>query len=175
MGKSEVQSEKMKAYWAARKAREAEATEVVEAKVETPAFVAEHRKPGGIRGVGSLVETYDAKGAPSKDPNFTTHWERDTPKHMRNRLRKGYRLAKESDVNADHDGYAEPDGAIRKGDLVLVIGSRERLEDEKVVRMRETGLRDKAMAKQLENIPGLEVDPEENYRREQSGKKYFIP
>lgn len=66
-------------------------------------------------------------GAEAVSDEAHTGWVRDDPADIRKMQNRGFRMAKESDVATNHDGYKQND-IIRNGDLVLMVGKREEVE-----------------------------------------------
>jgi len=112
-----------------------------------------------------------ADNAEPVDANAHTRWVREDPRRIREMELKGYQIAKEEDVKPNHDGKKFEDGAIHKGDLILMITSREGVEEREKARINELKAMERGSRPDEE---ALYADKEENYRIHR-GKKYFIP
>lgn len=124
---------------------------------------------------------FDAEGCPPKDKNFITFAENcvgeRAPIRMRKRELAGYRPAKPEDLAPGYEGYVGADGNVYKGgDLIVMIGSRERAEHEENDRLRKLASMGRDKERAMDEEAGVNVmDPEENYQQVgKRGKKTYF-
>jgi len=105
------------------------------------------------------------------DPSGHLRWVRGTPDRIAQAKHDmGYTLADEADVKDGHGGY-KIDGEIRKGDLVLMKTTRDRVEEVELRRRRSVADMD-SRADEIDEAQGLEEFRGHKPRR---GKGYNIP
>jgi len=119
-----------------------------------------------------FVET-PSDAIPADDTKHT-RWVREDKKRIRDMELLGYRVADTDDVDDSCGGVKLEDGAIHKGDLILMITNRSEVEEREVQRLRELENMETGLQDDFDKNNFAYTKNKENYRVSR-GKKYFIP
>jgi hypothetical protein len=114
-----------------------------------------------------------ASGATPKDDTKHTRWVRDKRERIRKHQQLGYEMAKEEHLGENHDGYKDGDGNIRNGDLVLMIGNREGVEEREQKRFSEDRQREQASMERFRREAGWEEERSNNYVRSKKETRWI--
>jgi len=135
----------------------------------------ERRAPGAYRVGGSVFPVANAPTFEPVDPSKHVILQRDHPRRLAQSKRQGFRIAKPEDLKPGYDGWQnETEGVIRSGagDVIAMIGDRDRFIDRKRRQKEEQMSRDQRGSEEAEapfyDVAGL------NYRRTEGTRVYAV-
>ena len=114
-----------------------------------------------------------ANGAEPKRADMHTMWARDTPQRIQELKNHGFRMAKEDDIKDWSVGWLDESNVVRNGDSVLMIGPRERVENNEEQRLQELIDMNRRQTDRIEHDAGIERNEGHGSRR--GGRFYSIP
>jgi hypothetical protein len=110
-----------------------------------------------------------AVAARPSDPDKHTRLVRDTPKRIAKFKQQGYVMAKAKDLDDSHQCWKDGE-VMRKDDTVVMIGSREFVENKELNRRRTTEEMGRSHIEKLERDASIETEASHGQRR---GSKFY--